>query len=139
MGSISPLYQNSFIKNAEYDESLYISSAENSMPETSSTDTRKQLIEFFRESFNGDVDNNQNLQDMTETKPMAFYLSSKCINISPYESVNSFICSNGTTPGGYPIHTKEKTAHSACLPNLMRSLSFRERKKRLSPAYSGTH
>ncbi|KAF2286509.1 hypothetical protein GH714_017450 [Hevea brasiliensis] len=46
----SPLHQNVFIKNPECDESLDISSTVNSMPETSSTDMKKQLIEFFRES-----------------------------------------------------------------------------------------
>ncbi|KAJ9169348.1 hypothetical protein P3X46_017552 [Hevea brasiliensis] len=134
LSSTSPLHQNSFIKNPEYDESLYISSSVNSMPESSPTDMKKQLIEFFHESFNTDVDNNQNLQDMTEAKPMTFYLPSKCRNRRPYESVNGSTCS-GTT-NGYCIHTKGKPAHSAqcCLPNLMRSLSFRGRKKRLSPA-----
>ncbi|XP_058005587.1 uncharacterized protein LOC110640493 isoform X2 [Hevea brasiliensis] len=106
LGSSSPLHQNGFIKNPECDESLDISSTVNSMPETSSTDMKKQLIEFFRESFNSDVDNNQNLQDMTEAKPMAFYLPSKSSNISPYESVDGSICSSGTTPNGYSIHTK---------------------------------
>lgn len=137
VGSTSPLHQNSFTKNPEnYEESLYLSSTVRTIPEPSPTDMKKQLIEFFRESFNADVDNSENLQDMTEAKPVPFYLPSKCRNRSSYESVNGSTCCNGTTPDRCCIRTKGKPAHSAqgCLPNLLRSLSFREKKKKLSPA-----
>ncbi|EEF47494.1 uncharacterized protein At3g27210 [Ricinus communis] len=140
LSGASPLHQSSFIRNPQCDESIYISSNVNSLPESSPTDMKKQLIEFFRESFSSDVDDNQNLQDKTEAKSMAFYLPSKCRNSNTYESVNSSICSSEATPNGYFNRAKGKPAESeaqCCFPNFVRSLSFSERKKRLNSAYNG--
>ncbi|KAK8582933.1 hypothetical protein V6N13_069699 [Hibiscus sabdariffa] len=60
--------------------------AENAVPAQSPTDTKKQLIKVFRESF--DEDDPSSKQQL-ENKPST---------TSPYELIPNSVCSTGTTP-----------------------------------------
>ncbi|KAL6350205.1 hypothetical protein AAG906_004147 [Vitis piasezkii] len=83
------------------------------MTEPSPSD-KKKLIELFQESFDDDpFEGDQGLQGIES-------------------------CSSERTPNRGYKPEKEKSAHSAqcCLPGLVRSLSFSDRKRRLSPAHS---
>jgi hypothetical protein len=107
--------------------------------EPSPTDMKKQLIELFQESFRDDtIDAGQNLQESSKANPTISHLSSKSTNKSLYECVANSACSSEKIPNRSYNHGKGKFAKSAqcCLPNLVRSLSFSGRRKRLSLAHS---
>ena len=107
--------------------------------EPSPTDMKKQLIELFRESFRDDtIDGGQILQESSKANPTFSHLSSKSTNKSLYECVANSACSSEKIPNRSYNHGKGKFAKSArcCLPNLVRSLSFSGRRKRLSLAHS---
>ncbi|KAL4302414.1 hypothetical protein GQ457_10G026470 [Hibiscus cannabinus] len=95
---------------------------ENAVPAESLMDTKKQLIELFRESFDDDDANNDpsSKQQRLENKPSTR---------SPYETIP-----NSARRGCLPRTEKPAQFAQRCLPSLMRSMSFGERKKRLSPA-----
>ncbi|KAJ6911384.1 hypothetical protein NC652_021870 [Populus alba x Populus x berolinensis] len=137
----TPIHQGSYIEiPLPCEESLCSSSSARSIPEPSLVDRKKQLIELFRENINDDLaDDNQIFQDTVNGKPIAVYLPSKYTNGSPYQYAESSVRSNETTPHRGSKSGKEKPTHFAhcCLPNIVRSLSFSERRKRLSPAHSG--
>ncbi|KAK8477078.1 hypothetical protein V6N11_034891 [Hibiscus sabdariffa] len=125
----SPNHQKSFRESSISDKNQSLDGAENAVPAESPTDTKKQLIELFRESFDDDDANNDqsSKQQRLENKPSTR---------SPYESIPNSAPSSGTTPCRGCLPRTEKPAQFAqrCLPSLMRSMSFGERKKRLSPA-----
>ncbi|KAH7570476.1 hypothetical protein ACOSP7_018635 [Xanthoceras sorbifolium] len=128
----SPIHQKSFIVAATPPEKiLYVDSvAPNCIPEPSSTDVKRQLIELFRESFGDDAAADLQLQGQQKAKPTIVDFPSK--PASPYESVPNSVCSSETTAyRGSRTPKKNKAAQSApcCIPSLMRNLSFAERKK----------
>ena len=105
--------------------------------EPSPTDMKKQLIELFQESFRDDaIDGSQNIQERLKANPIICPLSSKSTNKNHNGCVANFACSSEAIHNRSYNHGKGKFAKSArcCLPNLMRSLSFSGRRKRLSLA-----
>ncbi|KAJ6769192.1 hypothetical protein OIU74_022792 [Salix koriyanagi] len=137
----TPIRQGSYIETTlPCEEFLCGSSSARSIPEPSPADMKKQLIELFRENINDDLaDDNQSFQETVNGKPIAVYLPSKYTSRSPYQDVESSVRRSETTPHRGSKSGKEKPTRSAhcCLPNIVRSLSFSERRKRLSPARSG--
>ncbi|KAH8500117.1 hypothetical protein H0E87_015380 [Populus deltoides] len=137
----TPIHQGSYVEiPLPCKESLCSSSSARSIPEPSPADRKKQLIELFRENINDDLaDDNQSFQDTVNSKTIAVYVPSKYTNGSPYQYAESSVRSNETNPHSGSKSGKEKPTHFAhcCLPNIVRSLSFSERRKRLSPAHSG--
>ncbi|CAK7327379.1 unnamed protein product [Dovyalis caffra] len=136
----TPIHQGSYIETPPCEESLYIIGSARSIPEPSPADMKKQLIELFRENISNDLaDENPSFQDTVNGKPIAVYLPPKRTSRSPYRSVESSVCSSETTPHRGSKPRKEKPTHYAhcCLPNIVRSLSFSEGKRGLTPAYSG--
>ncbi|XP_050270819.1 uncharacterized protein At3g27210-like [Quercus robur] len=111
-----------------------------SLPEPS---PKKKLAELFRESSrheNEDVDNlntsgNQNMANGNmEAKPTVLDLTPKSAHGTPY-GTNS-VSSSEKTPNGGVFTEKEKSMRSVqcCLPSLISSASFSDRKKKKSPA-----
>lgn len=136
----TPIHQGSYIETPPREESLCIITSARSIAEPSPADMKKQLIELFRENISSDLaNNNQSFQDKVNGKPIAAYLSPKCTSRSSYQSAESSVRSSETTPHRNSKSGKEKPTHSAhcCLPNVVRSMSFTERKRRLSHAYGG--
>ncbi|OMO88229.1 hypothetical protein COLO4_20357 [Corchorus olitorius] len=136
----SPTHQKSFRENPEKVNSM--DRAQSAVPEHSPTETKKQLIELFRESFNDDTVNNQlslKGQLELEDKTTNLNLPPKSTGRSPYESMPNSVHSSEATPYNKGYSKKEKSTESAqcCLPSLVRNLSFGERRKRLSPAKTG--
>ncbi|GMI87699.1 hypothetical protein HRI_002439200 [Hibiscus trionum] len=108
----SPNHQKSFRESSIPDQNRSLDCAENAVP----ADTKKLLIELFRESFDDDEANNDpSSKQRLENKPSTR---------SPYES----------TPNSAPSNGKPAQSAQRCLPSLVRNMSFGERKKRLSPA-----
>jgi hypothetical protein len=124
-----------------------VSSTPGSNLEPPPTEMKKQLFELFQESFRGDaVDHGSpNLQGRSKADPTIFHTPPKSTNQTLYASLASSECSSETettTPeGSYNPGGKGKLAKSArcCLPNLVRSLSFNGRRKRLSLANTRGH
>ncbi|KAJ4710865.1 F-box domain containing protein [Melia azedarach] len=135
--SNSPIHQKSFIEAPQLDKIPPTDSAPDSIPPSSPTDMKKQLIDLFRESFNdAPADGNQNLQGQKEAKPTTLDYPPKFASRSPYELEPNSVRSSEATPYRGSYHRKENSAQSAqcCIPSFMRNLSFSERKKRLSPS-----
>ncbi|KAJ0094473.1 hypothetical protein Patl1_16917 [Pistacia atlantica] len=129
----TPIHHKSTIDTPHLDKIVYTDSTPmpNSLPEPSPTDMKKQLIELFRESFgDGCSDGDQNLHGQQEAKPTVFDLPPK----SRYELVPNSVCSSERTPYRETYSRKGKSSQysQCCIPSLMRSLSFTERKKGLS-------
>ena len=98
---------------------------------------KKQLIELFQESFRDDaIDGSQNIQERSKANAIICPLSSKSTNKNLHGCVANSACSSEAIHNRSYNHGKGKFAKSArcCLPNLMRSLSFSGRRKRLSLA-----
>ncbi|XP_008222128.2 PREDICTED: uncharacterized protein At3g27210-like [Prunus mume] len=95
------------------------------------TDVKKQLIELFHESFNDEA-GHQDLHYESEAESSIFHLPQNSANKTPYESVadivfRSVAISNANSE---PRTRKNTQFAQCCLPKLVRSLSFSERKKR---------
>ncbi|KAE8690818.1 putative Serine-threonine protein kinase, plant-type [Hibiscus syriacus] len=123
----SPNHQKSFRENSKPDKNQ---SLDHGVPAESPTDTKKLLIELFRESVNDDDANDNNdpsSKQRSKNEPST---------TSPYESIPNSAHSSGTTPHRGCLPRNDKPAQSAqrCLPSFVRNTSFGERKKRLSPA-----
>uniref|UniRef100_A0A7N2LAC0 Uncharacterized protein n=1 Tax=Quercus lobata TaxID=97700 RepID=A0A7N2LAC0_QUELO len=116
---------------------IYMGSSSSPILEPSPTHMKKQLIELFQESFRDDaIDGNQNIQERSKANPTICPLSSKSTNKSLYGCVANFACSSEAIHNRSYNPGKGKFAKSArcCLSNLMCSLSFSGRRKRLSLA-----
>ncbi|XWS69224.1 hypothetical protein CRYUN_Cryun04dG0161000 [Craigia yunnanensis] len=133
----SPNHQKSFMESSLIDKNHSMDLTQDAVPEHSPTDTKKQLIELFRESFDNDaVNNGPNLKEQLEDKPTTFNLPPKSTTRNPYESISNSVRGSEATPYRGYLPRKEKSAESVqcCLPSLVRNKSIGERKKRLSPA-----
>ncbi|XP_022734591.1 uncharacterized protein At3g27210-like [Durio zibethinus] len=136
----SPNHQKSFTESSLRDKNHSMDRAHDAVAEHSPNDTKKQLIELFRESFDDDdddaVNNDPSLKQQLEDKPTTFNLPPKSTSRSPYESIPNSVRSSEASPYSGHVPRKEKSAQSpqCCLPSLVRNMSFGERKKRLSPA-----
>ncbi|GMY26501.1 hypothetical protein FCV25MIE_21743 [Fagus crenata] len=135
----TPIHHCSFNETPHLEKPVYMDSTSSLILEPSPTDMKKQLIELFQESFRDDtIDAGQNLQESSKANPTISHLSSKSTNKSLYECVANSACSSEKIPNRSYNHGKGKFSKSAqcCLPNLVRSLSFSGRRKRLSLAHS---
>ncbi|EOY00881.1 Uncharacterized protein TCM_010800 isoform 1 [Theobroma cacao] len=134
----SPNHQKSFTESSLPDKNHSTDCAQDAVSQHSPTETKKQLIELFRESFDdGDaVNDDPSLDGRLKEKPATFSLRPKSTSRSPSESIPNSVQSSEATPYRAYLPKKEKSAQSAqcCLPSLVRNMSFGERKKRLSPA-----
>ncbi|XWS34591.1 hypothetical protein CRYUN_Cryun21dG0051300 [Craigia yunnanensis] len=133
----SPNHQKSFTESSLRDKNHSMDRAQDAVAEHSPIDTKKQLFELFRESFDDDaVNNDPSLKEQLEDKPTTFNLPPKSTSTSPYESIPNSARSSAATPYRGYLPRKEKSAQSpqCCLPSLVRNMSFGERKKRLSSA-----
>ncbi|XP_028772457.1 uncharacterized protein At3g27210 [Neltuma alba] len=104
---------------------------------------KKNLLELFRESIREDhypdVNHlsNQNMgNEKQEAKLSINDTLSKSSGSTPYISGTNSVCASERTPNGDPVSTKENSVKSmqGCLPSLVSCRSFRERKRRMSPA-----
>ncbi|XVF02718.1 hypothetical protein REPUB_Repub04eG0198400 [Reevesia pubescens] len=120
----SPQHQKSFRESSLRDKINSMDHEQDAVSANAPTDTKKQLIEFFRESFDDDAVNND-----PSFPP-------KSTSRSPYESIPNSVGSSEATPYRGYLPRKEKSVQSAqcCLPSLVRNMSLGERRKRLSPA-----
>lgn len=126
----TPIHEKSFIEHPapqpKLDKIPHVDSVPHSMSKPSPT-----LFELFCQSFGDNpTSGNEKLHGHNEAIP----------TISPPKSTrkSSFTHSSETTPYRVSRDRKENSIQSAqcCIPSFMRSRSFSERKKRLSPANS---
>ncbi|KAL6350651.1 hypothetical protein AAG906_025581 [Vitis piasezkii] len=130
----TPMNQSSFRETPRLDRSHHMDKSPNSLIEPSPSD-KKKLIELFRESFGDDpFVGNQDLQGI-ESNVANGRLKAKA---TIFDFLTNRGCSSERSPNKGYKPEKEKSAHSAqcCLPGLVRSLSFSDRKRRPSPAHS---
>lgn len=115
--------------------------AANSKPEPSPTNKKKKLAELFSESFGDDqvadeqnIAGNQNIANgKLEPQRINLELPPKSTNGTPFVSGVNSVCSSERTPNKDSKLDKSARAAQCCLPSFVQSLSFNERKKRLSP------
>ncbi|KAJ6430300.1 hypothetical protein OIU84_021660 [Salix udensis] len=116
----TPIRQGSHIETTlPCEEFLCGSSSARSIPEPSPADTKKQLIELFRENINDDLaDDNQSFQETVNCKPIAVYLPSKYTGRSPYQDVESSVRRSETTPHrGSKSGKRETNSFCTLLPS----------------------
>ncbi|KAK4597694.1 hypothetical protein RGQ29_015275 [Quercus rubra] len=133
----TPIHHCGFKETPHVKKPVYMDSSSNPILEPSPTDMKKQLIELFQESFRDDaIDGSQNIQERSKANAIICPLSSKSTNKNLHGCVANSACSSEAIHNRSYNHGKGKFAESArcCLPNLMRSLSFSGRRKRLSLA-----
>ncbi|KAF8408410.1 hypothetical protein HHK36_007562 [Tetracentron sinense] len=139
----TPIHKSSFIGTPQLNKSFFMDRTSESIPEPSPTDKKKKLAELFRESFGSDqvddqtIAGTQNIANGNlEPKPTILDLPPKSTNGTPYVSGVNSVCSSERTPNGDCKPMKEKTARTTqcCLPSLVPSCNFNERKKRMTPA-----
>ncbi|KAF8399931.1 hypothetical protein HHK36_015802 [Tetracentron sinense] len=138
--------QSNFIGTPQRSKSPFMDRASDSIPEPSPTDKKKKLADLFRESFGGDQGDDENIagtqniaNGKLEPKPTILDHPPKSINGTPNVSGVSTVSSSERTSNGESKSEKDKMSRAAqcCLPSLVPSLSFNERKKRLTPARNG--
>ncbi|PIN09792.1 hypothetical protein CDL12_17620 [Handroanthus impetiginosus] len=110
--------------------------ATNAMAEPSPPDKKKRLSELFKESLRGEpeyVDEETSAVNKTES-PAKALSASKSVNGTPYLSGATSANSSERTPNGV-LRTEDKSSKSihCCLPGLLSSHSYNERRKRTSP------
>uniref|UniRef100_A0A5B6Z0Q3 Uncharacterized protein n=1 Tax=Davidia involucrata TaxID=16924 RepID=A0A5B6Z0Q3_DAVIN len=142
----TPVHQSFSMGTLRVNNALLEDKTPGSKPEPSPTEKKKKLSELFRESLRGDQDvDNQNIlgnqngvNGKMEGKTAAIDVPPKSTNGTPYISGANSVCSSERTPNGDFRPEKEKSARSVqcCLPSLLSSRSFSERKKKMSPARS---
>ncbi|KAF5181506.1 hypothetical protein FRX31_028907 [Thalictrum thalictroides] len=139
-------FQSSYKGNPQLDKSEFLDRAPDLNAETSPTDKKMKLSELLRESLGGDEtyeDQNTTNGDQLKTKPANLVHPSKSTNgisnLFPNLSKSFSSRSNDKTPNRYSGSEKEKPtkASHCCLPSLVNSLSFSERKKKMIPDHSG--
>ncbi|GLT38416.1 hypothetical protein SLA2020_126710 [Shorea laevis] len=126
----TPPHPERSIKNSVHDK------APGMDDEPSPNDMKKQLLELFCESFNSTapVNVDQNLAQ-PEDKPASLAQPERSAMKRSAAPIPNSTPGGEITPYRGSISKKEKSNQSAqcCLPGLVRSLSFGERKKRLNP------
>ncbi|XVF85234.1 hypothetical protein PTKIN_Ptkin17bG0101300 [Pterospermum kingtungense] len=134
--SNSPNHHKSLSASSLHDKNHSMDRAQNAVPEQSPTDTKKLLIELFRESTDDAVNNNQSSKEQLEDKPTTFNLPPRPTTRSPYEPIPNSVHSSEATPyvGYMPRKDKSALSPQCCLPSLGRNKSLGDRKRRLSPA-----
>ncbi|KAA8530113.1 hypothetical protein F0562_004822 [Nyssa sinensis] len=143
----TPVHQSFSMGTLQVSNGLLEDKTPGSKPEPSPTAKKKKLAELFQESLRDDLDEdeinilgNQNgVNGKMVGKTAASDLPQKSGNGTPNVSGANCVCSSTErTPNGDFRPEKEKSIRSAqcCLPNLLSSRSFRERKKKMSPTRS---
>ncbi|XVF43739.1 hypothetical protein PTKIN_Ptkin02bG0064700 [Pterospermum kingtungense] len=128
----SPNHNKSFRESSLRDKNHSMDRTLDAAPEHSPTDTKKQLIQFFRESSDDDaVNNGPSLKEQLEDKTTTFNLPPKSTSTSPYKSNSNSVQFSETTSCREYLPRKDKSAQAAqcCLPSLVRNKSVGERKK----------
>ncbi|PIA51206.1 hypothetical protein AQUCO_01100207v1 [Aquilegia coerulea] len=132
--------------NPQLNKSEFLGRAPDLNAEPSPTDKKMKLSELLQESLGGDeAYENQNTtnEDKLETKPANLVHPSKSTNgisyLFPNLSKSFSSRSSDRTPNRFARSEKERStkASHCCLPSLVTSLSFTERRKRMSPDHSG--
>ncbi|CAL5371654.1 unnamed protein product [Camellia sinensis] len=139
----TPVHHSFCAGTARANRALFDDKTPRSQPEPS---PRKTLADFFRDSLrsNQDVDeqnilSNQNgVNEKIEAKTTMLGLHPISVNGTPFVSGANSVCSSERTPNGDYRPQKEKPMKSVqcCLPRILSSRSFNERKKWTSPARS---
>ncbi|XP_059669987.1 uncharacterized protein At3g27210-like [Cornus florida] len=142
----TPVHHNFSTGTPLVNRALLQDRAPGSIPEPSPTEKKKKLSELFRDSFGGDQDvdsrhmliNQNEVNVKREGTVATLDLSQKSANGTPYVSGSNSVCSSERTPNGDFRREKEKSIRSTqcCLPRLLSSSSFSERKKNLPPPSS---
>lgn len=108
-------------------------------PEPSPTDRKKRLSDLFQESSRDDQNNRDSANEKKmDPKPATIDLPPKSSNATPFVSGANSVCSSERTPNGVLKAENNKSLKSAqcCLPRLLSSRSFDDRKNRMTPAQS---
>ncbi|KAM7509253.1 hypothetical protein LguiA_019706 [Lonicera macranthoides] len=131
----SPVHHNFSSRTPWVNKPILVDQTVSPKPEPSQTDSKKKLSDLFKESLrsNSEVDDrssfsNQNGSDRKMgTDPST-------LGTPSYASATNSVCSSERTPNGDFKYRKEKPVRSAqcCLPSLLSSRSFNERKKKMS-------
>ncbi|XP_030449316.1 uncharacterized protein At3g27210-like isoform X1 [Syzygium oleosum] len=135
----TPIHPRSSFGNVPVNKSLQADGALNSVPPPPA-EPKKLLFELFQESFNADaVHEDQSLQVRLNAKSSDTTFPTESPMKSPFSLGRNSAYSSEATPNRSSKTAKVKSGPSSqcCLPNLVRNLSFGERKKRMSPSYGG--
>ncbi|XP_043725044.1 uncharacterized protein At3g27210-like isoform X2 [Telopea speciosissima] len=137
----TPKHQSGFVGAQLLNKPISMDGAAGTRTETSPTDKKKKLAELFRESFSDDQDAvNQSISNgILKSKPIILDLPPRSSNGTPDVSGLNSVGSSERTPDKDFKLDKEKSARVAqcCLPSFVRSRSFSDRKKTLSPGPNG--
>ncbi|KAI4385295.1 hypothetical protein MLD38_003339 [Melastoma candidum] len=106
--------------------SLLIEITTNFIPETPST-PKKLLIDLLRESNNSNPANSDQALNHTQTAPG--HANSPT---NSHDRTNNSVRSSEMTPNSKPLKQRSSQSSPCCLPNLVRNLSFNERRKKMS-------
>ncbi|XP_042503092.1 uncharacterized protein At3g27210-like isoform X2 [Macadamia integrifolia] len=135
----TPNHQSGFMGKPRLNKTL-MDGAAGTRTEASPTDKKKKLAELFSESFSDDQHVDQSLSNgILKPKPINLDLPPRSSNGTPYVSGLNSVCSSERSPNKDFKSDKDKSTRVAqcCLPNFVRSYSFSDRKKRLSPGLNG--
>ena len=140
----TPVHQNVSMGSPLVNKAPFEDRVPASLPTPSPTGRNKKLAELFAESFEREVDGNdentlgkQNMSNgKMEVKQTVLDLLPGSANGTPFVSGPNSVCSSARTPNGDFKPEKEKPLRSSqcCLPRLRSNRSFNERKKKMSPA-----
>ena len=102
------------------------------MPEPS-PEKKKKLLELFQDSIKGDQDDSNGKKD---DKPTVQDFLPKSAHSTPYISGATSACSSERVMSEDRVSIREKSAKTVqrCLPSLSSCRSFRERRRKTSPA-----
>lgn len=131
----TPVHHNFSSGTPRVNKPILVDQTTSPKPEPSPTDSKKKLSDLFKESLRSDPEvvdpspfSNQNGSNgKTGTDPST-------LGTPSYALATNSVCSSERTPNGDFKYRKEKPIRSAqcCLPSLLSSRSFNERKKKMS-------
>ncbi|KAI5651109.1 hypothetical protein M9H77_37114 [Catharanthus roseus] len=138
----TPVHHNFTAANSRHNGSPFVGRRSNDTPELSPSEKKKKLSDLFKESQGDDKDvqeqNAVGIQKGSNTNTVTTVLKSE--NGTPFVSGANSMCSSSErspNPVMKPSGEKSLKPGQCCLPRLLSSRSFSERKKRTtSPALS---
>lgn len=122
----SPIHPRSSFGNVPVNKSLQTDGALNSV-QPPPTEPKKLLFELFQESFNADA----------KSGVMAFPTESPVKSPFSLRRNSAYSVEGTPNPSSKTAKVKSGSSSQRCLPDLVRNLSFREMKKRMSPSHGG--
>ncbi|XP_073296698.1 uncharacterized protein At3g27210-like [Primulina huaijiensis] len=142
----TPVHPSFSVGNPRANDSFIVEGTLDSIPSPSSPDKKKRLSELFKENLHADQFVNEEnttgwgnaVPANVETRATGVVLQyPKSTNGTPYLSGANSRGSSERTPNGL-FEADENSVKSAqcCLPRLLSSRSFNERRKRMSPAWN---